>query len=176
MVISARAKIVERAELPESLAELRRYASRLVCTNGVFDLLHLGHLRYLEAARCLGDALIVGINSDASARRLKGPTRPLVSESERAELIAGLACVDLVTIFDEDTAEALLQLVRPLIYVKGGDYARPTATPGTDAAPGHGKALPEAAMMLTQGGRVELIPYLPGHSTTELIARITTLS
>ncbi len=164
----AHLRMIPRAELAATVRQLRARAPIIVCTNGVFDLMHIGHLRYLEAARRMGDALIVGINSDASTRRLKGPSRPLVPESERAEMVAGLACVDLVTIFAEDTAEALVQIVRPDIYVKGGDYAL-TSSPDAAAT---GKPLPEAATVLALGGRVELVAYLPSHSTTELIARV----
>ncbi len=161
-------RMIPRAALATTVRQLRARAPIIVCTNGVFDLMHIGHLRYLKAARSMGDALIVGINSDASTRRLKGPSRPIVPELERAEMVAGLACVDLVTIFEEDTAETLLQIVRPDIYVKGGDYALTSATDATIT----GKPLPEAATVLTMGGRIELVAYLPSHSTTELIARI----
>src|SRR5579884_4167495 len=95
---------------------------RVVFTNGVFDLLHVGHVRYLQEARALGDALVVGLNSDASARAIKGQERPLVAQQERAELLEALSCVDAVVIFDEPTADALLQALEPDVYVKGGDY------------------------------------------------------
>ena len=138
----------------------------VVFTNGIFDLLHLGHLQYLQAARTHGDLLIVGLNSDASTRQLKGPKRPLVPEDERAELLLGLRPVDYVTLFDDRTAERLVGALQPDVYVKGGDYA-------LHAAPGSGaKALPEARIVQAYGGRVELIQYLAGHSTTELIERI----
>ena len=150
---------------PVSLAELlalreqwRMAGQTVVCTNGVFDLLHYGHLRYLLAARALGDLLVVGLNSDASTRRYKGPARPLVPEHERAALLLALEPVDYVTIFDEPTAERLVDELRPEIYCKGGDYG------GAGA-----KALPEAAVVERYGGRVELIHYLPGHSTSDLI-------
>ena len=130
----------------------------VVCTNGVFDLLHYGHLRYLQAARALGDLLVVGLNSDTSTRRHKGPLRPLVPEQERAALLLALEPVDYVIIFDEPTAERLVADLRPDIYCKGGDYG------GSGARP-----LPEAAVVETYGGRVELIPYLPGHSTSDLV-------
>ena len=150
---------------PVSLAELlalreqwRVAGHTVVCTNGVFDLLHYGHLRYLLEARALGDLLVVGLNSDASTRRYKGPARPLVPEHERAALLLALEPVDYVTIFDEPTAERLVDELRPEIYCKGGDYA------GAGA-----KALPEAAVVERYGGRVELIHYLPGHSTSDLI-------
>ncbi len=154
----------------ERLVALRRdwraQGRAVVFTNGIFDLLHLGHLRYLESARALGDLLIVGLNSDDSTRRLKGPKRPLVPQAERAALLLGLRPVDYVTIFEEDTAEALVAALEPEVYVKGGDYV--IANTGESS----GKPLPEAWIAQRYGGRVELIPYLPGHSTTELIERI----
>lgn len=155
---------------PISLAEVvalregwRAAGRRVVCTNGVFDLLHYGHLAYLSAARALGDLLIVGLNSDTSTRRYKGPLRPLVPEAERAALLLALEPVDYVTIFDESTAEALVAALQPDIYCKGGDY-------GGEA--GLAKPLPEAAIVQRYGGQVYLIPYLPGHSTSDLIALI----
>jgi D-glycero-beta-D-manno-heptose 1-phosphate adenylyltransferase len=132
---------------------------RLVFTNGTFDLLHVGHVRYLEAARALGDILVVGINSDASARAYKGPGRPVVPQDERAEIVAALRCVDYTIIFDEPTAERLVQALRPDIYVKGGDYS-----PG-------GKPLPEAEIVKAYGGEVKIIPFVLGHSSTELIEK-----
>lgn len=138
----------------------------VVFTNGVFDLLHIGHLRYLEAARSLGDLLIVGLNSDASTRRIKGPKRPLTPQEDRAALLSGLRAVDYVTIFDDLTAERLVEAFAPNVYVKGGDYAV-----GNGVSQG-GKPLPEAQIVQQYGGRVELIPYLAGRSTTELIKRI----
>src|SRR2546423_11855792 len=110
---SARLKLVDRARLGELVAAARARGERVVLTNGCFDLLHLGHVRYLEQAAALGDLLVVGLNSDASVRGLKGAGRPLVAEAERAEVLAALAVVDLVTIFEEATAEALVQTLRP---------------------------------------------------------------
>lgn len=127
-------------------------------TNGCFDLLHVGHVRYLAAARALGDLLIVGVNSDASVRALKGPARPLVPADERAEIIAALAAVDLVVVFDEPTAESLVAQLRPDIYVKGDDYSEAT--------------LPEARVVRGYGGEIALLPIQPGHSTSALIARV----
>jgi rfaE bifunctional protein nucleotidyltransferase chain/domain len=177
-------KILDRPALIAHVAARRAAApTRVVLTNGIFDLMHVGHLRYLVAARALGDLLVVGVNADASTHRLKGPTRPIVPEAERAEMLAGLACVDLVTIFPEDTAEDLVDAIQPDIYTKGGDYtlaptaADPPAYTGTSgtttpSAPGAAKPLPEAAHVARYGGRVVLVPYVPGHSTTELISRI----
>jgi D-glycero-beta-D-manno-heptose 1-phosphate adenylyltransferase len=166
-------KVVSLNELLPSRASWQAAGETLVFTNGVFDLLHLGHVRYLQEARSLGDVLVVGLNSDASTRRLKGPGRPLVPQTERAELLAALACVDHVVIFEGDTAEPLVEALRPEIYVKGGDYRAaggqaPAGTQGQVAA----KPLPEAAVVRRYGGRIVLLPYLTGHSTTELIERI----
>ena len=162
-------KLQDRAELAALLHVHRAAGQRVVFTNGCFDLLHLGHVRYLQEARALGDLLIVGLNSDASTRALKGPHRPLVPQDERAEILAALACVDYVTIFEEITAVALVETLRPDVYVKGGDYAADGAA--QPAAINHVK-LPEAAPVLAAGGQVRLIPYVPGHSTSELIERI----
>lgn len=156
--------LVTRPALAEACARRRAAGQRLVLTNGNFDLLHVGHLRYLQAARALGDCLIVGVNDDASVRLAKGPLRPIVPAAERAELVAGLACVDLVTIFGEATASALVRLVAPDIYVKGGDYAAPGATDG--------KPLPEAPDVLANGGQVVIIPLTPDASSTGLIERV----
>jgi D-glycero-beta-D-manno-heptose 1-phosphate adenylyltransferase len=142
---------------------------KVVFTNGIFDLLHVGHLQYLEAAHMLGDLLIVGLNSDSSARELKGPKRPLVPQGERAELLLGLRAVDYVTIFDDRTAERLVETLQPDVYVKGGDYSLNT---NDESSQPNAKVLPEARIVQRYGGQVELIPYLPGHSTTELIERI----
>lgn len=149
-----------RDALAKQAESLRADGKRIVFTNGVFDILHVGHVRYLQAARALGDALLVGINSDASVRRLgKGPDRPINPEDERAEVIAALACVDGVAIFDEDTPHATIEVVRPDIHAKGGDYASPDA-------------LPETALVRALGGDVVILPLVPGRSTTRLIAKI----
>jgi D-beta-D-heptose 7-phosphate kinase/D-beta-D-heptose 1-phosphate adenosyltransferase len=138
--------------------DLQRAGRRLVFTNGCFDLLHRGHVEYLAAARELGDALVVGVNDDDSVRRLKGPARPLVAADDRAHVLAALAAVDRVVIFAEDTPAALIAALVPDVLVKGGDY-----TPDTVV----GRATVEAA-----GGRVVLIPFRPGYSTTGTIARL----
>jgi rfaE bifunctional protein nucleotidyltransferase chain/domain len=144
--------------LAARVAALRAAGGRLVVTNGCFDLLHVGHVRYLQAARRLGDFLAVGVNSDASVRALKGPERPLVPEHERAEVLAALACVDAVVIFAEPTAERLVARLRPEIYVKGDDYAE--------------AELPEARVVAAWGGEVRLLPTVPGASTSALVQRI----
>jgi rfaE bifunctional protein nucleotidyltransferase chain/domain len=135
----------------------------VVMTNGHFDLLHVGHVRYLIAARRLGDALIVGLNSDDSAR-LRKPGRPLVPEDERAELVAAMGCVDAVVIFDDVTANGLVAALQPDIYVKGGDWGQPG-----------GPQPPEAEIVVAYGGRVVYLPYVANRSTSNLIARIRAL-
>jgi rfaE bifunctional protein nucleotidyltransferase chain/domain len=157
-------QVIDRATLAAECARLRAAGERVVLTNGVFDLLHVGHLRSLQAARALGDRLVVGINDDASVRHYKGPLRPIVPAAERAELVAALACVDYAVIFGEATAEALVTLLQPAVYVKGGDYAAPGATGG--------KPLPEAAAVLAYGGTVHIVPLLPEASSTGLIERV----
>jgi D-glycero-beta-D-manno-heptose 1-phosphate adenylyltransferase len=141
--------------------QLRTAGKNLVFTNGHFDLLHVGHLDYLEKARALGDALILGVNGDPSTELLKGTGRPIVPAFERARLLAALRPVDAVIIFNDPTAEDLIRKLQPEIYVKGGDYAH--------------KHLPERATVEVYGGRVVLIDYMPGHSTTELIRKIRAL-
>jgi rfaE bifunctional protein nucleotidyltransferase chain/domain len=162
-------KISTRYDLVNIVWRRQRGGERGVFTNGCFDLLHLGHVRYLQEARALGDFLILGLNNDAGVRLLKGPGRPLVPEAERAEILAALACVDYVTIFNEPTAGPLVALLQPAVYVKGADYANAhTNMPDTSR-------LPEAKVVQEYGGTVRLIPYLPHHSTTELIAAIKQL-
>ena len=136
---------------------------RLVLTNGVFDLLHAGHVGYLATARELGDALFVGLNDDASVRRNRGPERPLQPLADRALVLAGLAAVDAVVPFGEATAEELVTALRPEIYVKGADYSEDI---------GSAKPLPEAPAVHAYGGRIALITLLPGRSTSDLIARV----
>ncbi len=142
-------------------AELRAAGVPLVFTNGHFDLLHVGHLDYLEQARALGGALLVGINDDDGTHTLKGGGRPIVPAAERARLIAALYCVTAAVIFTGSTANALISALQPEIYVKGGDY--------------HHKPLPERAAVEAYGGRLVLIDLLPNRSTSALIARIRAL-
>ncbi len=167
-------KLVSLTRAQSVRQRLRRQGKTVVLTNGIFDLLHVGHVRYLQAARKLGHALFVGLNSDSSTRRLKGPGRPLIPQAERAEVLCALACVDYVVIFDEPTAERLVETLRPDIYAKGGDYA--TETSGRNqAGPAvgeKGKALPEAPVVESYGGRVVILPYTSGHSTTQIMQRI----
>ncbi len=154
-------KVLSRTELGPVVESLRAAGKKLVFTNGVFDLLHPGHVRYLTAARALGDVLIVGLNSDASVRRIKGPGRPIQDEASRAEVLAALGSVDFVVIFDEDTAAELVKFIRPDIYVKGGDYAGV----GPDR-------WPEAEVVRAYGGEVRTLEFAPGYSTSEIIRKI----
>jgi rfaE bifunctional protein nucleotidyltransferase chain/domain len=148
--------VLDEATLPARLAALAR---PLVFTNGVFDILHRGHVSYLDAARRLGASLVLGLNSDRSARTLgKGPDRPLNGELDRAFVLAGLESVSLVAFFDESTPVELLARVRPEIYVKGGDYDMET--------------LPETALTRSWGGQAIAIPFVDGYSTTSLVRRI----
>lgn len=151
-------KIVERSALDALLQELRRQQKVIVFTNGCFDILHVGHVRYLQAARKLGDVLVLGLNSDTSVQALKGPTRPINSQADRAEVLAGLEAVDYIVIFDEITAERLVAAVKPDIYVKGGDYVV--------------ENLPEAGIVREYGGKVELLPEVRGCSSTNVIKKI----
>lgn len=151
------AKILDRAEAVRRLGPGR--SLRLVFTNGCFDLLHPGHVDCLERARRLGDALLVAVNTDASVRRLgKGRERPLVGQEARARVVAALECVDWVTLFGEDTPEELIAELQPDVLVKGGDYA-PDGLPG-------------AAAVAARGGRVVIVPLIPGYSTSALVERI----
>ena len=140
---------------------LRGEGQRIVLANGVFDLLHVGHVRYLTAARALGDVLFVGVNGDAAVRRLKGPGRPLMPAAERVELLAALRPVDHVVLFEEDTADRLVALLRPDVHAKGTDY---TAA-----------SVPEAASVRAAGGRVEIVGDPKEHGTRDVIAQIRKL-
>jgi len=151
-------KVVSQDELILHVERARRNKRRVVFTNGCFDLLHPGHIRCLEQARALGDLLIVAINSDASVRRMKGPGRPVMPEAERAEVLAALAGVDYVTVFEEDTPQNIIARLLPDVLVKGGDW-------GPDQIVGRAEV--EAA-----GGRVVSIPLEPGYSTTALLEKI----
>jgi D-glycero-beta-D-manno-heptose 1-phosphate adenylyltransferase len=169
--METRRKIRGCDDLAREVQRRQQAGERGVFTNGCFDLLHLGHVRYLQEARRLADFLIVGLNSDESVRLLKGPGRPLMPEDERAEILAALTCIDYVTIFGEATASSLVEYVRPAIYVKGGDYALASEAPEVPDS----SRLPEASVVQAYGGIVRLIPYVPHHSTSELIAAIKKL-
>jgi len=150
--------ILDGEELLRVRAELRARGRALVFTNGCFDILHVGHVRYLAAARALGDALLVAVNSDRSVRALKGAGRPVMNESERTEMLAALSSVDFVTVFDEDSPRRLIGEVLPDVLVKGGDYRLDEI---------HGREEVEAA-----GGRVLALPFVEGASTTGIIERV----
>lgn len=153
--------ITSDAEIEHLRSQLRAEHKRIVFTNGVFDILHAGHVMYLEAARAMGDVLVLGLNADDSVRRLKGPERPVNVEVDRAAVVAGLRSVDHVVIFAEDTPLRVIGLLVPDVLVKGGDYTRDTVV-GADVV--------ESA-----GGSVVTIPLLEGRSTTSLITRVRTV-
>src|ERR687885_2659854 len=155
----AASRIVERNRLIARVAIARRHGARVVFANGCFDLLHVGHVRYLEAARSLGDLLVVGINSDEQVRRLKGEGRPLVPERERAETVASLRAVDYVTVFHEPTVTELLLALRPDIHAKGTDYTE--------------ESVPERDVVRSFGGRVQIVGDPKDHSSTEMVKRVS---
>jgi len=154
------AKILSLAELAQRAEELRAQGRKLVLTNGCFDLLHVGHVRYLQQAAELGDALAVAVNGDESVRALKGPGRPLNGADDRAEVLAALECVDFVTVFPAMRATEVIEAVRPGIYVKGGDYTLESL----DAE--------EVAALKKAGAEIKTLPLVPGKSTTRLIERM----
>jgi rfaE bifunctional protein nucleotidyltransferase chain/domain len=151
-------KVLDWERLETRLAEARAGRQRIVFTNGCFDVLHVGHARYLEDARALGDLLVVGLNSDESVRELKGPKRPIVPEADRAEMLGSLAAVDYVVLFPEATPLVLIERVRPDIHVKGGDYRE--------------EDLPEAPLVRRLGGKVRIMPLVEGRSTTGVVETI----
>ena len=153
----ARNRILGRRELAAAVARWRRAGRRVVFTSGCYDLLHVGHVRSFEAARALGDALVVGVNRDARVRELKGPGRPVVPERQRAELIAALACVDAVALFAEDSAAPLIRAIRPDVVCKGGEY--------------RGARIPEQVAIEEAGGRFVHLRQIPGVRTTLLLER-----
>jgi len=152
-------KLQTPAQLAAVRDEFAAAGKKLVFTNGCFDLLHVGHVRYLQAARALGDALLVAVNGDASVRALKGPARPINREDDRAEVLAALACVDFVTVFQTERVTELVRTIRPHVYAKGGDYTVKSLDPGERAA------LREAS------AEIRILPLVPGKSTTALLAR-----
>ena len=151
--------ILNRADLTVTIEQLRSNDATIVLANGCFDLFHVGHVRYLQGAKALGDILVVGINSDRQTKQLKGKGRPFVPENERAEIVASLGCVDLVTIFDEPTAEQLIRTIRPDIHAKGTDYTAET--------------VPERHIIREVGGRVAIVGDPKDHSSTNLIELVT---
>jgi D-beta-D-heptose 7-phosphate kinase/D-beta-D-heptose 1-phosphate adenosyltransferase len=144
-------------DIASALKSLKSTGKKIVFTNGCFDLLHVGHVRYLQEARAQGDVLVVGVNSDASTRRLKGPTRPVQNENDRAEILAALGCIDFSVIFTEDTPQNLIEQVRPDVLVKGGDWA-------VDQIVG-------APFVQSYGGEVRSLHFVDGKSTTKIIAK-----
>ncbi len=158
-----RDKLIGRDQLPAWRTALRAAGKKLVVTNGCFDLLHLGHISYLESARNLGDALLVGLNGDDSARQLKGEGRPVNAAADRAAVLAALASVDGVCIFAEKTAVKFLATAQPDIYVKGGDYTPDTLNQD------------ERRTVESAGGKIVMIPFVPGKSTTALLEKISRL-
>ena len=153
-------KIIALEELAGASQQIRQAGKKLVVTNGCFDLLHVGHVRYLKSARQMGDALAVGLNGDRSVRELKGPGRPINNEKDRAEVLAALECVDLVVVFPEVRATRFLETAAADIYVKGGDYTVETLDPEARAA------LEEA------GAEIKIVPFEPGYSTSQLIQKL----
>jgi rfaE bifunctional protein nucleotidyltransferase chain/domain len=156
---TAVARILERNRLIARVAIARKGGARVVFANGCFDLLHVGHVRYLEAAKGLGDLLVVGINADEQVRRLKGESRPLVPERERAEVIASLRAVDYVTVFHEPTVTELLLALRPDIHAKGTDYTE--------------ESVPERDVVRSYGGRVQIVGDPKDHSSTEMLGKVS---
>ncbi|NQZ00372.1 MAG: D-glycero-beta-D-manno-heptose 1-phosphate adenylyltransferase [Bdellovibrionales bacterium] len=150
-------EVLNRQQLKDKIDSMRA-TGKVVFTNGCFDLLHVGHVRYLQDARALGDTLVVAVNSDASVKRLKGETRPLQTESDRAEILAALGSVDLVTIFEEDTPRELVELLSPDVLVKGGDWP-------VEKIEGH-------QHVLANGGEVKSLPFHDGRSTTKIIEKM----
>ena len=150
--------IIDRKDAANFCEDLRRQGKRIVFTNGCFDIIHAGHVRYLTTAKNFGDILIVGLNTDDSVRKLKGASRPINNQEDRAEVLLGLKAVDHVIFFGERTAENLIAEVKPAVYVKGGDYTLET--------------LPEAKIVQSCGGRVELVNLVAGKSTTNIVEKI----
>ena len=154
-------KIIPMSRVKGVVASLRKKKKKIVTTNGVFDILHIGHITYLQKARALGDVLIVGLNTDESVRKLKGPKRPIVSEKARAFCLAALECVDYVVIFNDPTPIPLLSLIEPDFHVKGGDYR------------GKEVKIVEKDLIERNGGKVVLLDLVRGYSTTKLIEKIS---
>ena len=157
---SISSKFFTKTEVAHLSSQLKNQGKKVVFTNGCFDILHAGHVQYLAQAKACGDFLVLGLNSDASVQKLKGPTRPLNSQEERGLVLAGLSAIDAVVIFDDLTPIPLLEAIQPNIHAKGGDY--------------QAESLPEYSTIKSYGGEVIIIPFRPGCSTTELINKILT--
>lgn len=151
-------RVLTRDEAKKKIEELKINGKKVVFTNGCFDILHVGHMRYLEEAKEFGDYLIVGVNSDESVKRLKGPTRPINNQEDRAELLTGLKSVDYTVIFTEDTPVEIIEELKPSIHVKGGDYKKDD--------------LPETKIVESYGGTVEIVSLVEGKSTTNVVKKI----
>ncbi len=151
-------QIVKREDLPQLLNDLKTQGKTVVTTNGCFDILHVGHVRYLQKTKTFADKMIVCLNSDVSVKKIKGPDRPINNENDRAEILCALACVDYVVLFDDSSPEGLLGEIKPDVHTKGADYTLET--------------LPEAKTILANGGRVEFISFVEGKSTTNVIKKI----
>jgi len=156
---TAKARVVERSELAVIVELAKQQGKRIIFANGCFDLLHVGHVRYLEAAKSLGDLLVVGINSDKQTRLLKGDGRPLLPQDQRAEIVSALEAVDFVTIFDEPTVEQLLLEIKPDVHAKGSDYTEET--------------VPERDVVRSFGGRVAIVGDPKNHSSSEIIGKVS---
>lgn len=151
-------RILSKSEGADLVKKLKNEGKKVVFTNGCFDILHIGHLRYLNEAKELGDILIVGVNSDKSVKRLKGETRPINSEADRAEMLTGLKAVDYTVIFEEDTPVELISTLEPSIHVKGGDYKV--------------EDLPESKVVFSYGGEVKILSLIDGKSTSNVVKKI----
>ena len=152
-------KVKTLPEISTLVSELKKACKTVVFANGCFDLLHVGHIRYLEAARALGDILVLGLNGDKSVRQLKGPGRPLMNQEERAEILAALECVDYLVLFDEPTAKEVLEILKPNIHAKGTDYTR--------------ESVPERETVLSYGGLIAIVGDPKDHSTKDFLKQIT---
>lgn len=150
--------VVKREDIPKLVSELKAQGKTIVTTNGCFDILHVGHVRYLQATKAFAEVMIVCLNSDVSVKKIKGPDRPINNENDRAEILCALACVDYVVLFDESSPVDLLCEIKPDVYTKGADYTIDT--------------LPEAKPVMQNGGRVEFISFVEGKSTTNVIKKI----
>ena len=161
--MNVREKIVPLDQLPRWREQQRKAGRKVVATNGCFDLLHVGHISYLEQARAQGDLLLIGVNSDASVRALKGPTRPVTTEADRTMVLAALQMVDAVCVFPEPQATRFLSLAQPDVYIKGGDYTLDTLNQD------------ERRAVENAGGKIIIVPFVPGKSTTAILEKISRL-
>lgn len=151
-------ELIQRQDLPKLLKQLKAEGKTIVTTNGCFDILHVGHVRYLQKTKTFADKLLVCLNSDSSVKQIKGPDRPINNEQDRAEILCALSCVDYVVLFDESTPQNLLCEIKPDVHTKGADYTIET--------------LPEAKSIMENGGRIEFISFVEGKSTTNVINKI----